>query len=964
MHDKKNVAAIAVFMSAFIALGGYCYYSIESSSLHERNTRTITAIAELKINQIAAWHQSKADEVGVISQSPFFTQCVRRWLGDRSDKRCEDALTKGILLYKTAFDFHEVFIVSAAGEILLGAEPPAAHIDPATRAALRAAVGSGEVTESDFYRCSLRATDIHFEIIAPLRDEKGRIAGAIVFRADPRTYLFPLIQTWPMPSATSEALLVRRDGDSVVYLNDLRFMKNSALAFRKSLNEQAVPAVRAARGYTGVFEGRDYRNVEVLAYIAPIPGTQWFLVTQIDHREMFAELYYRGAITAIITIISILLLGAAFAFYYHSRQKDLYRDLFLKEKQLREYQDDFRTILYSIGDGVITTDVEGRIKQMNRTAVELTGWMESEAKGREFESILPFINKETRKPVANPIARVLREGVVVGLADHTLLISKDGKEIPVADSGAPIRNERGGVDGAVLVFRDVTKQNAIEDRLRKLSRSVEQSPASVVITDLTGKIEYVNPKFTEVTGYTFEEALDQNPRVLKSGKTSAEDYALLWQTILSGKVWHGEFQNRKKNGELFWESASISPITDETGQITHFVGLKEDITDRKRLEQQLIQAQKMEGVGTLAGGIAHDFNNLLAMILGSAELLRQYLGDMPSLGKYVDRIIDASERGKSISRQLLIFSRPDQAELKPISLSHIIGELRELLKHFLSKTIAITTEIDAGTGIVLGDGGQIHQALLNLALNAGDAMVNSGRLTIRERYVSSDVVTTRFPGADASGRYIAVSVSDTGAGMDEAVIAKIFDPFFSTKERGKGTGLGLAMVHGIVKNHKGFIDVESTLGQGTTFTLYFPELKQIPEDRREEHPASAQRSGGTILIVDDEEMLRDMLHEYLVEMGYRVHKASNGLTALEVFGAHRDEIDLVITDLGMPDMGGEELYRRMKKDLPSVRVIVSSGYLDGMTKDRLREIGILGILEKPYRLNAIQREIKKVLQTA
>lgn len=385
-----------------------------------------------------------------------------------------------------------------------------------------------------------------------------------------------------------------------------------------------------------------------------------------------------------------------------------------------------------------------------------------------------------------------------------------------------------------------------------------------------------------------------------------------------------------------------------------------DITERKRLEQQLLQAQKLEGVGTLAGGIAHDFNNLLAMVLGSAELLQRRLSGQPKLKKYVDRIIDASERGSSISRQLLIFSRPDQAKLKPISLSSTIIELGDMLKHFLPKSIQIAISIDADRGTIMGDGGQIHQALLNLALNAGDAMTHNGLLTIREFSVAPGFINDRFL-AESTVPYVAVSVADNGVGMDDSIIARIFDPFFSTKERGKGTGLGLAMVHGIVKNHNGFIDVSSTQGKGTTFTLYFPAITQSPESVIAETVCVPRQREETILLVDDEEHLREILCEYLTEAGYHIIAASNGADALEIFQNLHASIDLVITDLGMPRMGGEELFLKLMEIDCSVNVMVSSGYLDGITKEHLLQLGIKDVLTKPSKLQDIQQAIRTVL---
>jgi PAS domain S-box-containing protein len=417
---------------------------------------------------------------------------------------------------------------------------------------------------------------------------------------------------------------------------------------------------------------------------------------------------------------------------------------------------------------------------------------------------------------------------------------------------------------------------------------------------------------------------------------------------------------RPADGDERWVSVIAEFESDESGRPFRYIGTVQDITERKRLEHQLIQSQKLEGVGTLAGGIAHDFNNLLAMILGSAELLREQLTANPDLKKYADGIVEASNRGASISRQLLLFSRPNEAVLKHISLSETIVELKDMLKHFLPKSITIVTKQTATDAVILGDAGQIHQALLNLSLNAGDAMANNGTLTIEEFTVDAEAIRTRF-GYDAAAPYAAVAISDTGTGIDESILKNIFDPFFSTKEKGKGTGLGLAIVHGIVKNHNGFIDVDSTVGTGTTFTLYFPSLPQPAQAIAPPAVSHDDEHSGTILLVDDEQLLREMLAEFLTDIGYSVHEATNGNEALEFFTVNRDSIDLVITDLGMPEMGGEELYRRLRDLDVNVKVIVSSGYLDGTTRNDLLDMGIETVLTKPFKMQDIQKAVRSVL---
>ncbi|MGE5313369.1 MAG: PAS domain S-box protein [Acidobacteriota bacterium] len=548
--------------------------------------------------------------------------------------------------------------------------------------------------------------------------------------------------------------------------------------------------------------------------------------------------------------------------------------------------------------------------------------------------------------------------------EYRIVRISDGIERWVWGRGELICNGEGIPLHMIGTIQDITERKNAETALReseiRFKEIFDKAPLGYHELDAEGRIIRVNSTEAAMLGYTQEEMVG---KYAWSFIEEEERSRLACLKKLRGESEPGqgfERKFRRKDGTLLYVLLDDLIIRNDEGTIIGIRTALQDITDRKRLEQQLLQSQKLEGVGTLAGGIAHDFNNLLAVILGSAELLRLHTADIPEINKYVDHIVSASERGKSISRQLLIFSRPDQAELKPISLSHTITELQSLLEHFLPKSISIRTSIEIDNGIIMGDAGQIHQALLNLALNAGDAMTNSGTLMIKEYSVPPEFMKHRF-GDQSSVPYVAVCVSDTGRGMEPALIEKIFTPFFSTKERGKGTGLGLAIVHGIMKNHRGFIDVESTPGSGTTFTLFFPLAPMPPKERCGTDVRPQENHTENILIVDDEELLRETLSEFLSEVGYHVHTAVNGVEALKYFEENHDSISLVVTDLGMPEMGGEELFRRIRKIDAKAKVMVSSGYLDGTTKHDLLSMGFVSVLTKPFMLKEIRESIRKTL---
>lgn len=621
----------------------------------------------------------------------------------------------------------------------------------------------------------------------------------------------------------------------------------------------------------------------------------------------------------------------------------------------------FQALIEKATDGVILLDEKGQFKYISPVARRIFGY--APADEISFDpAVMTF--PEDLPMVLSHLGRLLQDPAYVPTIQYRFR-NKAGGWHWVESTFSNLLSDP-HVEAIVINFRDITDRKAMEEALRegeeRFRSLYEHSSIGLYRTTPGGDVLLANPTLVKMLGYqTLEELTSVN--LQQSGFAPSYDRnAFIAQIESNGQIQNLESEWKRRDGSVIFVSESARAVRAADGTTLYYDGTVEDITEQTRLKQQLLQAQKLEGVGTLAGGIAHDFNNLLSVVLGAAELLQSRVADQPELKKFVDRIIEASERGTSISRQLLIFSRPDQAELKPISLSHTILELREMLHHFLPKTIDVQTSIDVERGIIMGDKGQIHQALLNLALNAGDAMTNQGTLTIREYSVGADLIMKKFSFIDAVP-YVAMSVSDTGSGIEPSHLDKIFDPFFSTKERGKGTGLGLAMVHGIVKNHKGFIEVTSLPGKGTTFTMYFPTvaLEETREEKSDPSIGQDPTRKGTILLVDDEEDIRELYSEYLHKLGYTVHVAADGFQALSVFTTHRSEIDLVVTDLGMANMGGEELFRRLHQLDPAVKVVVSSGYLDGVTKEHLLSMGILEVLSKPSKLRDIERTLSAAL---
>ncbi len=485
-------------------------------------------------------------------------------------------------------------------------------------------------------------------------------------------------------------------------------------------------------------------------------------------------------------------------------------------------------------------------------------------------------------------------------------------------------------DGSVLwhgFLHDITSRKLAEEQLRKLSRAVDQSPVSIVITDAKGTIEYVNPKFTDLTGYTLAEVRGKNPSVLKSGTTPASKYAALWKTILQGKTWRGEFLNLKKNGEPFSELASISPVMDEAGAITHFLAIKEDITQRKQLEEQFRQAQKMEAIGQLAGGVAHDFNNILAAIIMQADLSSRTPNLPTEVAEDMEQIRSSAERAAQLTRQLLLFSRRQVMQPRDLDLNEVVTSLAKMLQRIIGEDIRLQLNLHPVALHVYADAGMLDQVLLNLAVNARDAMPQGGRLTISTSLRLLDETSARLKPGVSSGSYASISVQDTGCGISESILPRIFEPFFTTKEVGKGTGLGLATVFGIIKQHQGWIDVQSQAGHGATFHVFLPEAVVLSTTSEIGAPVRPRFGTETILLAEDDATLRKLTRELLQCHGYTVLEASDGIEAQRAWQAHSGTIALLLTDLVMPaGLSGQELACRLRSERPGLKVIFTSGY--------------------------------------
>lgn len=1333
---------VSIFLFAAVALSvaGYKYYSFETERIRQDRYSDLAAIAKLKVGQIREWRKARLADVRRLAKDPLFRRAVQAFLREPGNPAVRAALKESLDLVRNEYGYADALLLDTQHRVLLSAEPKPHLLGLAELPTVEKAIADGLPRLCDL--CKDSQGNIFLDAVGPISGDEGIPAAVLVLRSDAESVVYPLIESWPTPSRTAETLVVRKEGDTILFLNDLRHRPNSALTFREPMTLIDLPAVQAVKGKEGIFEGKDYRRVNVLADLRPIPDSSWFMVAKVDSDEILAEARYRGGAIALFAFLFVLLAAAVTAYGYRHRQAGLYRELYRWERIQRETQEEFETILYSIGDAVITTDTTGLVKQMNGLAERLSGWSESEAKGEPLERIFRIINEDSRATVEDPVQRVLREQTVIGLANHTLLIARDDTERPIADSGAPVRDEDGKILGVVLVFRDqteerkskkeleeseeryrtvadhtydweywltpdgrlgycspsceritgykadefvndpallsrivhpedralwkhhalhvepsselceldyrivtragdvtwiahcccavysesgktlghrvsnrdisdrklmeaalkesekkfrlmyeeapiayqsldhtgrlldvnytwlelmgytreevvgrefpefmtpdsrrhyeeifkefllkgsvqgveyevirkdgsvidislvgrisrgedgdskqthcvfqditqrkrmeaalreseqryratfdnaavgidlvdrhgrfleanetlakflgytqeelrklnvmdithpedvarsaqmlealvagdgkgyrvekryvrkdetivwadtsvssilgaegdykatvgvivdISRRKEYEEALLRLATAVEQAAESVVMTDTDGTIVYVNPAFERTTGYSREEVVGNTPRILKSDRHDDEFYKGMWKTISGGKIWTGHLINKKKDGTLFEEDVSISPVKDAAGKTVNYVALKRDVTHEVSLQKQLLQAQKMEAIGTLAGGIAHDFNNLLQVTLGYSELLLAEKSAEDEEYSDLQKILHAARSGAELVRSLLAFSRKVEPKPIPMSLNKQIKHVEKFLRRTIPKMIDIRLELAEDLARTNADPAQIEQVIMNLAVNGRDAMGEEGTLTIRTENVALDAEYCRLQVEAQPGDYLLLSVSDTGQGMDKETLQHIFEPFYTTKEIGRGTGLGLAMVYGTVKLHGGHVSCYSEPGEGTTFKVYLPAIVTEPEvsaDDLREMPASGTE---TVLLVDDEDSVRELGLRILEKAGYTVLTAPNGRAAVDLYMAKRDEIALVILDLIMPIMGGKDCLTEILGINPMAKIMISSGYAADASARECAELGARGFVAKPFRLMEILTQVRSIL---
>jgi PAS domain S-box-containing protein len=957
--SPKRPIALFCVVALLLAVGGYWFHRHEVQAIRTVKYNELKAITELKTDQVVAWRQEQLADIRSLSTG-IVKLNLPLLLKTPGNASAQAAILERFRTFAKLQGYENMALAYPDGRLILALDPRLKTLDSPARRLVAQAVATHEPVFGDLVR-SADSGQIFLDTVAPIFDANGQLLAVLLQRVDPARQLYPLIQSWPMPSKSAEIMLLGKEDSHVVFLNKLRHRSDPPLTIRVPLTDGNALSVKAVLGKTsGQVEGNDYRGVPVLADVRPVPESPWLMVAKVDRDEILGEAGYRGGFILLLVTMAILMTGVVTAFLVNDRRRHLYQDLYLAEQKsreaLRESEERFRMLYERAPVPYQSLDDAGCILEVNETWLRTLGYAREEVLGR---SVADFLTPAGAGKLKECLPAFLASGFV---HDAELdFVAKNGEIVTVEVEGRIGRDADGTFRQSHCVLHNITDRKRTEAALQKAAIQWQTTFAAItdgiflldenqIIVDANqAMLTLFNKSAGEIIGrHCWEIVHDLEAPVAECPFT---------RLIKSRKRENMELTVAEKTFEII-----VDPIFDKDGSVTGAVHIMRDITTHRNLEAQLRQSQKIEAVGTLAGGVAHDFNNILTAILGHAQIALMRTGAESPQRLNLEQIFAAATRAAALTRSLLAFSRKQVVNLTSVEVNDLLRRFDAFARRLIREDIALTTVCADEVLTVKADTSQLEQVMMNLVTNARDAMPQGGALTIAARRVELDETYITAHGYGKIGSYACISVSDTGAGMDEMTRQKIFEPFFTTKEVGKGTGLGLAMVYGIVKKHDGFINVDSEPAQGTTFTIYLP-LYQGPALVTEVLQLESPLTGGTetILIAEDDEALRNLAQSILANFGYTVIEAVDGEDAVLKFREHRDRIKLVVLDGIMPKKNGKEAYLEIRSIQPNVKAVFVSGYAEDIfTRGGIPDKEAL-FIQKPIMPDDLIRTVRRVL---
>jgi PAS domain S-box-containing protein len=948
----------AALVSALILMltGIAWYYRTQRQRLLQEVNASLEAIVQLKIDRLSEWRKARLNEAAVMSSSRFYGPLAARWMKEPPATKEVEAVIAGLRATQPLYQFQDALFVSASGNIYFRLNPQPGNLEEESLKALARAFRTRRSALTDLFANS-GSPDPCVDLVVPFMAD-AEPSGAILLRFSAQKFLYPVIHYWPISSRSGETLLVRRDGNDVLLLSALRYQKDAAFRLRIPLTRKDVIAVQGAIGKEGAAEGVDYGGAKVLAAIRPVPDTSWVMIAKQDESEAFSALRRESFLLFGMLLFLIASASTALVVLWQRNEKNHYHDLFEAEAEQRKSEERYRSTLDSIMEGCQIIDFNWRPVYFNATALKHSQHKKEELYSHTLMELYPG---SENTDIFAAFKRCMNERTPQTIETYL--------EFPKGAWEWYRLSIQPNTVGIFILTTNITEQKTAQEEKDRLAAAIAQSSEAVVILDTNRLVQYVNPFFERVTGKKREEAVGKPLPV-----TEALDeafYRAFWETLESGKTWSGRLINCKMDGTLYTEEATVSPVYNSKGKIINYVSVARDITEslrlqneKEKLQEQFLQAQKMESIGQLAGGVAHDFNNMLSVIIGHVQLSLDSIESSNILYPHLQEINNAALRSADLTRQLLAFARKQTIEPRVLNLNNVVGEMLSMLQRIIGEDIDLAWIPGHTLWQVKVDPAQIDQILANLAVNARDAIDNNGRITIETENVVLDAAYCADHLECIEGKYVMLALSDNGCGMDKNVLSHIFEPFFTTKEIGKGTGLGLATVYGIVKQNHGFINIYSEPGKGTSFKVYIPRYAgQDALDHVQSKAVPIKSGSETILLVEDEPAVLNLARIMLERQGYTVIAATSPGEAIRLSEEHSGDIHLLLVDVVMPEMTGRDLSERLMSLRPGLRRLFMSGY----TANVIAHQGVLDegmlFLQKPFSARALANKVRDALDT-
>ena len=1012
-------ARVLVFLllAACVVGTGILAFSNYARTHRAEAERQLSAIAEMRAKELVQYRKERQANAEILLGNASFAALVRRHLEHPEDSANSQKLEVWLSKLQEHYQYDQIRLVDTLGTIRLAAPADFTPLSAVMARRLPEILKSGKVTIQDFYRNDHNGK-IYLAVLAPILDPQdgNRPLGVVALRIDPEQYLYPFLQHWAIPSKTAETLLVRREGQEVVYLNVLRFRKNTALALRFPLSKTDLPAVRAVMGQTGVIEGRDYRGMPVLADVRPIPESPWFMVNRMNTWEAYASLREGLWTMGGLVVLLLFSLGAVMVYLWQQQRLGFYRERFEAATAIKKLNRVY-AVLSNINQSIVRIrDTRAMLQEACRIAVEdgefrlawiglldrTTGDVTPAATAGldngYVERLCISIHNELHNQ--GPTATTIREGRYNVAND----IEHDPRMAPWR-ADALARGYRSSAAFPLVVFGEVrgtlsiyagephffntTEITLLDELAHDISFALEfseqeesrraaeaalretqqlfatvanTSPALIWMSGLDKGCTWFNEPWLAFTGRVLTEELGDG----WTAGVHPDDLAPYLQNYTKAfearQPFALEYRLRRHDGEYRWILDQGQPRYDATGTFTGYIGSCLDISEHRNLEKQMRHAVKMESIGTLAGGVAHDFNNILMAIIGYGQLALMGMAQDDAQRLNIEHLLEGAQRAARLTKDLLLFSRKQVSDRKPVDVNEIIKTVEKFIVRVIGEDILCETRVPDQPLSVLADSHQIEQVLINFATNARDAMPKGGTfsITVEQTILNQEFIAVH--GFGKPGPYALITVSDSGCGMDEQTRLRIFEPFFTTKEVGKGTGLGLAVAYGIIKQHEGYINVYSEPDRGTIFRLYLPLVvaDELAEERAEEQKAPAHGTE-TILMAEDDESLRAVARKTLTQFGYTVIEAADGEEAVQKFKENQADIQLLLFDIIMPKMNGQEAHEAISKIRPGVKTIFMSGYAPDMIREKAALADTASLLAKPLSPTELLRKVREIL---